>query len=121
MPQTIVLSVEELEETAHIGRVVMVTANLTITGGAVFICDATAGAIALTLPAAGALEDVTGKADGRILIIKKKDSSVNAITVTRAGSDTIDGATTYVLSAQYDSVMIVDDSDNDSWNIISTV
>jgi len=120
MPQTITLTVEELEDTAHIGRVIMVDSALTITGGAVFICDASAGAFALTLPAAGALEDITEKNDGRILIIKKKDSSANAITVTRAGSDTIDGATTYALSAQYDSVTLVDDSDGDAWNIIAT-
>jgi len=117
MPQTIELLVEEITDTAHSMRPVMVTAAMTISGGGVFICDASGGAFALTLPAAGSLEND----EARQIIVKKKDSSVNAVTVTRAGSDTIDGSTTYALTAQYDAVTLVDDDDNDAWNIISTV
>jgi len=54
----------------------------------------------LTLPAANAVQA------GHEYLIKKTDNNSNAITVTAAGSDTIDGATTYVLSAQWAYVRI---------------
>ena len=57
-------------------------------------CDATSAAFALTLPAAGSVL-------GFPFFVKKIDSSGNAVTITRAGSDTIDGATTLALSSQY--------------------
>lgn len=63
-------------------------------------CDATAGAVTLNLPAA------TGT--HREIAFKKTDSSANACTVTRAGSDTIDGATTVALSNQYAVTRIYD-------------
>ena len=121
MPYSVTYSVEELVATAHSARVQMVDAAYTITGGGVFICDASGGAFAITLPAAKQLADVAGEDLSRIIIIKKKDSSINAVTVTRAGSDTIDGNTTYALSSQYDTVMLCDDQDGDAWNIVSTI
>jgi len=63
-------------------------------------CDATAGAVTINLPAA------TGS--GREISIKKTDSSANACTPTRAGSDTIDGATSYSLTTQYAASKVVD-------------
>lgn len=78
----------------------------------VIIADATGGAFAVTLLAA------SGRA-GRVFWIKKSDSSANAVTVTAAGSDKIDGAATYALSAQYDSIGIISDGTN--WQIITTV
>ena len=65
-------------------------------------CDATNGAVVINLPAA------TGT--GREITIKKIDSSANACTPTRAGSDTIDGATSYSLTVQYASSKVVDQS-----------
>lgn len=64
--------------------------------------DATTAPFALTLPAASTCS-------GKIFIIKKSDASANAVTVTRAGADTIDGATTYALSTQYQSVTLISD------------
>lgn len=121
MPYSVTFEVEELVNTTHSARVQMIDAAYTINGFGVFICDASGGAFAITLPAARQLADVAGEDLSRIIIIKKKDSSANAVTVTRAGSDTIDGATTYVLSAQYNTVILCDDQDGDAWNIISTV
>lgn len=63
-------------------------------------CDATSGTIVLTLPAA------TGT--GREITFKKIDASANACTPTRAGSDTIDGATTVSMTVQYATVKLVD-------------
>lgn len=64
------------------------------------LCDATAGAVTINLPAA--------TATGREISVKKTDSSANACTPTRAGSDTIDGATSYSLTTQYASSKIID-------------
>lgn len=73
--------------------------------------DATSGNIVVTLPTVAA-------SIRKVFIIKKTDSSANTATVTRASSDTIDGATTYVLSTQYDSVTIESDS-GIGWVILS--
>ena len=60
--------------------------------------DASSGAIAITLPLlAEAHQEV---------VISKRDSSANAVTITCAGSDTINGASTLVLASQYDAARI---------------
>ena len=64
------------------------------------------------LPAAGTVT-------GQQFIIKKIDSSGNAATVSTTSSETIDGATTYALSAQYRSVTL--QSDGASYWITSKV
>lgn len=88
------------------------TANITLTStsSAAHYCDATGGAIAVTLPSAATSLD-------KLFIVKKVDSSGNAVTVTRAGSDTIDGSNTYALTAQYDWVVIQSDG-TATWRII---
>jgi hypothetical protein len=63
-------------------------------------CDATAGAVIFTLPAA--------LGTGRELTIKKIDATANACTPTRSGSDTIDGATSYSITVQYAASKIID-------------
>ena len=78
-----------------------ISSNTTLNGTHhVVICDASGGAFAVTLPAASGIT-------GRIYHIKKTDSSGNAVTVDGNASETIDGATTAALSAQYESVMII--------------
>ena len=52
---------------------------------------------------------------GRIHVIK--NSGTGTITVDPFGSETIDGATTYTLSAQWSTVQIICDGTN--WKIIS--
>lgn len=76
--------------------------------GECILVDATAGAVTITLPTAA-----VGYAP---ISVKKTDGSANAVTVQRAGAATIDGATTYVLSAQYDSVQVIADGAN--WSVI---
>lgn len=53
-----------------------------------------------TLPAA------TGS--GRVLELKKIDSGTSACVVDGSGAETIDGATTVTISAQYDKVSVID-------------
>lgn len=75
----------------------------------VILCDATSAAFAVTLYAS------SGNG-GRKLHIKKTDSTANAVTVDGNASETIDGGTTAVITAQYESITIVCDGSN--WHII---
>jgi hypothetical protein len=74
----------------------------------VLSCDATSAAFTLTLPAVGCF--------GLTYTFKKIDSSANAVTIARASSATIDGATTYSLAAQYDKVTLVSNGTN--WMVV---
>jgi len=58
--------------------------------------DATASARTVTLP--------DTPATGFEVTVAKSDSSGNAVTVTRAGTNTINGLTTYALTTQYQNV-----------------
>lgn len=78
--------------------------------GEFYYCDATAGPITVNLPSLASF-------DTRIGTIKKTDASGNAVTVTANGSDTIDGAATKVLAAQYDTITI--HATSSSWRVIS--
>lgn len=94
---------------------VKVFSDSPVTMGAVFayLCNATGGAMVMTLPAASA-------AAGRIYFVNKTDAAANNVTVTRAGSDTIEGATTVALTARYDHVAIISDG-TATWFVISKV
>ena len=72
-------------------------------------CNAVGGAMTVNLPAA------IGK--GRLVTIKKIDSSANAVTIDGSGSETIDDATTLVLLNQYDAVMLIDAATG-KWDIV---
>lgn len=73
------------------------------------LCNASTGIITITLPTAVGI-------GGRIYVIKKIDSSANAITIDGNGSETIDGAATQVLSAVFESMTI--QSNGTAWYII---
>jgi hypothetical protein len=75
------------------------------------LADATGAAFAVTLVAANLKR-------GFIAHIKKIDNVANNITVTAGGGDSIEGAGTYVLTAQYKSVTLWADGAN-TWYIIS--
>ncbi len=64
------------------------------------LCNAVGGNMTINLPAA------TGT--GRILNIKKIDASAYTVTVDANGSETIDGALTYVISGQWVNITIQD-------------
>lgn len=90
------------------------TSGSTTTGSArkLFLCNATSGAFAANLPAAST-------ATNMVVSFKKTDSTANAITITPNGSDKIDGASSFALSAQYDWLTLV--CDGTGWNVMSKV
>jgi len=53
---------------------------------------------------------------GRIYVFKRINSGANAVIVDPSGAETIDGAATYTLSAQWNSVTIM--SNGTAWFII---
>jgi hypothetical protein len=84
-------------------NVTTVTASTTLTtANQVVLVNASAGAATITLPAAS-----SGK--GLLIIVAKIDSSTNAVTVSRAGTDTIQGAASQTLSTQYSKSILMSD------------
>ena len=71
------------------------------------LCTGGSGGITVTLPSA---------ATGKIVIVKKVDSAAGTITIQRADSATIDGATTKVLYHQYEAMNLA--SDGTDWYIV---
>jgi len=98
-----------ITESITVGVETIATADTLDRTNCVVLCNATDGAFTVTLPAS------SGNT-GLIYKIKKIDSSVNAVTIDGNDAETIDGATTYALSSQYDFVTIVCDGSN--WHII---
>lgn len=87
-----------------------ITADATLTASqTVILCDASTGAITVTLPAASAN-------GGRRYFIKKIDSSAAAVTIDGNASETIDGDLTVVVRLRYRTVLIVCDGSN--WHIL---
>lgn len=74
--------------------------------------DATTAAFTVTLPSANVL--------GQLVVIIKKDASVNAVTVSRAGTDTINGGTTASLASQYSSITLVSNGSGAWYKLAST-
>lgn len=95
--------------------IVTKTANYTATANDGTIeGDATSGAITITLPA-------TASSAGRIYVIKKIDSSGNAVTVDPNASETIDGATTVSLSSQYSAIIVQCNYAGTAWHKLASI
>jgi hypothetical protein len=88
----------------NIGQVIT-TANVSVdqNTNAVF-CDATSGNITVNLPPSNMCH--------KQLVIKKTDTSANTVTIDPHASETIDGATSLVLSLQKQSATILPDGSN---------
>lgn len=71
--------------------------------------NATSGATTIALPSAAT-------STGRIYVIKKIDATGNTVTVDPNGSETIDGATTVVISTQYARTTV--QSNGTSWDVL---
>ncbi len=77
------------------------TANYTLTkDDKVILADATSGAFTVTLPVAALAKNL-------MFDIKKIDSSSNIVTLDGDGSEEIDGATTFDLLGEDESVRII--------------
>ena len=75
----------------------------------VILADATSAAFTLTLPAAAS-------SSGKVFSVKKIDSSLNAVIIDPNSSELIDGATTFSLTEQYQSISFI--SNGTAWFII---
>lgn len=96
-----------LKQTEHTSLVGLTTytnaaspVTLTSTSSGYILCNCTSGAITINLPAASTRKRFH---------IKKIDSSVNAVTINRAGADTIEGSASASLSTQYASITLYSD------------
>lgn len=78
----------------------LVTANTSLGGEAVVLCDTTAGSIVATLP------PVT-TSSGVMYFVKKADASGNSVTLS--GDGLIDGAATKVLSTAWAKTIVTCD------------
>ena len=78
----------------------------------------------ITVDASGGAVTITGYAcashAGRILIIKKTDSSGNAVTFDPNASETVDGASTKATSTQYGGFIVQVNAAATAWNVIGT-
>lgn len=92
-------------------NVVTKTANYTATTSDMLILvNAIAGARTITLPAASN--------KGTILCIKRINAGTNNVTIQRGGSDTIEGATSITLTAQYQYRLLQADGAS-TWYILA--
>ena len=80
-------------------RTVTTTGNV-VSGDYLIVANAAGGAITMTLPPAALVP-------GRIYTFKRINSGANAVVIDPSGAETIDGAATYTLSAQWNSVTIM--------------
>lgn len=86
----------------HQFKFTSVAADTTLDASHHFVAvDATGAARAITLP--------TTPAAGTTYYVYKTDGGANAVTITRGGANTIEGANTLALAAQYDSALLVFD------------
>ena len=76
----------------------------------IYSCSSSGGAIVATLPSAAGYK-------GKVFEFIKTDTSTNAVTITADGSDTIEGAATYILGFVGDSIRIM--SLGTTWRALS--
>lgn len=75
----------------------------------VILADASGGNILIGLPAAAVTT-------GKVYTIKKVDASANTVTIDPNAAELIDGAATYVLTIQYQTITVV--CSGTAWHII---
>ena len=86
------------------------TTGTVVSGDYLLLCDATGGAITMTLPAAALVP-------GRIYAFKRINAGANAVTVDGYGAETIDGVATHVMTPQWNSLLIM--TNGVAWFILS--
>jgi len=83
--------------------------NYTALSGDIILVDTTSGDVTITLLAASSI--------GSFVTVKKTSSDAHNVIISRAGSDTIDGQTTQLLTTQYESIDMVADGST-HWEIV---
>lgn len=83
-----------------VGSVTVTVAYRVLPNDALVRANATGGAFTVTLPAASAVV-------GQRVTVKRLNAGANAVTVSAQGTDTIDGAASASLTAQYQAVTVV--------------
>lgn len=73
------------------------------------LCDSSGGVFTITLPATSGIE-------GRVYVIKKTDSSANAVTIDGNAAEAIDGDATFDL--EYEDEVVRIQTDGSNWFII---
>ena len=86
------------------------TTGTVVSGDYLLLCDATGGAITMTLPAAALVP-------GRIYAFKRINAGANTVTVDGYGAETIDGVATHVMTPQWNSLLIM--TNGVAWFILS--
>jgi hypothetical protein len=79
----------------------------------VVLVDATAGAVTITLPAASSLP-------GHLIVIRKVDAGINAVSITRTGADLVDGLVSVALAAQFSGRLLLSDGAS-RWHILTVL
>lgn len=84
--------------------------------GKMFAIDCTSGAVTVNLPQISGLD----LASPWVVGIKKTDASANAVTISRAGTDTIDGNTSKTLGTADTGAVFIPDTDPapDEWTTV---
>jgi hypothetical protein len=76
--------------------------------------DTTAGNVTITLPQ---ISTLTGSFEVQV---SKNTGDANTVNVVRAGTDTINGLTSYILGSQYQCVWLVADLTTNTWTAITS-
>lgn len=92
---------------AYLNRSSVSASTVLTNNNDVVLVNAGGGAITITLPS---------PSDGKLLYIKKTDSSVNLVSIIPSGVDLIDGTSQKTITGQYDAIELVSDGIN--WYII---
>lgn len=97
----------------HVMKVVTKTSSYTVLeADGLVLVDCTSGNVPITLPDA----TVTGMKQGKIIGVKKIDSTSNTSTISGTSAQTMDGFSSVILSQQYCIVWF--QSDGSNWRII---
>lgn len=106
--------VNNMDIRAQRNTIKKVTASYEVTDDDMYLdVDCTLGAVVLSPQTAG-----SEKYRGRIVIVKKVDSSANAVTWDGAGTETTDGSSTKSWTVQNDAYVFMSDGTN--WKIVGS-
>lgn len=93
------------------------SANYTITAQDVTSLvrvNTSGGAVTITLP------DITTLTDDFDCIVAKVTGDANVVTIARSGTDTINGATSYTLTSQWQGAWLTADRSTGTWTVIAS-